>query len=287
MFPDRFVIDITDSINSFVDWFVIAHGDTFTRISEHALTVLMLFEGLVRKTPWWGVVITVVLIAYWGSGRWRFGLAMGASMLFIGCLGLWDQAMQTLALMLFATLSSVIIALPVGILMSRSKLLRLVVLPLLDVMQTMPSFVYLIPALMLFGLGKVPALFATLVYATPPLIRLTDIGIRLVDKNVREAADAFGVGRLFKLLHIELPLALPNILAGVNQTTMMALSMVVIASMIGARGLGEQVLLGIQRLDVGEGLEAGLAIVAMAIVMDRTTQAFGKRRQERQQSTPQ
>jgi len=150
-------------------------------------------------------------------------------------------------------------------------------LPILDAMQTMPSFVYLIPALLLFGLGKVPALIATVIYAVPPMIRLTDLGLRLVSREVVEAAEAFGATSWQRLFKVELPLALPNLMAGVNQTTMMALAMVVIASMIGARGLGEEVLLGIQRLDVGRGAEAGVAIVALAIVMDRLTQAAGQR----------
>ena len=151
-------------------------------------------------------------------------------------------------------------------------------LPVLDAMQTLPSFVYLIPALMLFGLGKVPALFATVIYATPPLIRLVDLGLRTVDPRLVEVAADLGADPKRQLIDIKLPLALPSIMAGVNQTTMMALSMVVIASMIGARGLGEEVLLGIQRLDIGRGLVAGIAIVALAIVFDRITQAYGGRR---------
>ena len=148
-------------------------------------------------------------------------------------------------------------------------------MPTLDVMQTMPSFVYLIPALMLFGLGKAPAILATIIYCTPPMIRLTALGIQQVDAEIREAATAFGVTPLQLLLGVELPLARPSIMAGVNQTIMLALSMVVVASMIGARGLGEQVLNGIQTLDVGKGLEAGIGIVILAIVLDRITQAFG------------
>ena len=184
--------------------------------------------------------------------------------------------MQTLAIMLIAVLVCLIIGLPLGIATSQSNGLRTITLPLLDIMQTMPSFVYLIPALMLFGLGKVPAILATVIYAIPPLVRLTDLGIRQVDPDVIEAADSFGAGRMQKLLRIQLPLAWPSIMQGINQTVMMALAMVVIASMIGARGLGEQVLLGIQQLDFGRGAEAGLAIVALAIVFDRITQAYGK-----------
>ncbi|MDX1654895.1 MAG: proline/glycine betaine ABC transporter permease [Candidatus Competibacteraceae bacterium] len=205
------------------------------------------------------------------------GLIMAAAMVAIGVLGHWDKAMQTLALMLVSTGISILIGIPLGILVSRSDRFRSVLLPVLDAMQTMPSFVYLIPALLLFGLGKVPAIFATVIYAVPPLIRLTDLGIRLVDQEVMEATRAFGASARQQLLGVQLPLALPNIMAGINQTTMMALSMVVVASMIGARGLGEEVLLGIQRLDVGRGAAAGIAIVLLAVVMDRITQSYGRR----------
>ena len=199
----------------------------------------------------------------------------------IGCFGLWEKLMQTLALMLVATVLSVSLGVPLGILTSRSAWLRRVLLPTLDVMQTLPSFVYLIPVLMLFGLGKVPAILATIIYALPPLIRLTDLGIRHVDGEVVEAARAFGTTRWQLLVNVQMPLARPSIMAGINQTTMMALSMVVIASMIGSRGLGEDVLAGIQTLDVGKGTQAGIAIVILAIVIDRISQGYGQDRRAR------
>jgi glycine betaine/proline transport system permease protein len=176
---------------------------------------------------------------------------------------------------------SVILGVPLGILTSRSAWLRRILLPVLDIMQTLPSFVYLIPVLMLFGLGKVPAILATIIYALPPLIRLTDLGIRYVDADVVEAARAFGTTRWQLLVNVQLPLARPSIMAGINQTTMMALSMVVIASMIGSRGLGEDVLAGIQTLDVGKGMQAGIAIVILAIVIDRISQGYGQDRRQR------
>lgn len=185
--------------------------------------------------------------------------------------------MQTLALMIMAAGLSVIIGIPLGVLMARVNWLRSIMLPVLDVMQTMPSFVYLIPVVMLFGLGKIPAIIATVIYAVPPLIRLTDLGIRTVDREVLEASRAFGANPRQQLFGVQLPLALPNIMAGINQTTMMALSMVVIASMIGARGLGYEVLLGINRLEVGRGLLAGLGIVVLAVLFDRITQSYGQR----------
>ena len=196
---------------------------------------------------------------------------MGALLCVIGVLGMWDAGMQTLALMIMAAGLSVLIGIPLGVLMARVNWLRSVMLPVLDVMQTMPSFVYLIPVVMLFGLGKIPAIIATVIYAVPPLIRLTDLGIRLVDREVLEASRAFGANPRQQLFGVQLPLALPNIMAGINQTTMMALSMVVIASMIGARGLGYEVLLGINRLEVGRGLLAGLGIVVLAVLFDRIT----------------
>ena len=274
---DWLQIPLDDWTNAFVDWLVVNYGDAFEAAANGVLVVLVALEGFLRDVPWWVVVAAVAAIA-WHSSR-RIGLAVGlvAALVLIGALGLWDLAMQTLALMLVATTISVAIGVPVGIAMSQSDRLRATIRPVLDAMQTMPSFVYLVPALMLFGLGKVPAIFATLIYAVAPVIRLTDLGIRMVDPEVMEASTAFGAGRRQQLFGIQLPLAMPTIMAGVNQTTMMALAMVVIASMIGARGLGEEVLLGIQRLDVGRGLEAGVAIVALAIVLDRLTQAYGQR----------
>ena len=275
MFPDDLRWPLAGSINRAVEWLVANHGDAFEAAAGGVLFVLVHLETFLRGLPWWLVVLCVAAAAYHASRRAALTLGLAAAMVLIGVLGLWDMAMQTLALMVVATGLAVAIGLPLGVAMSGSDRARAIALPVLDAMQTLPSFVYLVPALMLFGLGKVPAIFATVIYAMPPVIRLTDLGIRLVDAEVVEAADAFGASRHQRLFGVQLPLALPTIMAGVNQTTMMALSMVVIASMIGARGLGEQVLLGIQRLDVGAGTEAGIAIVALAIVLDRVTQSYG------------
>ena len=276
MFPEDLRWPIAGSINRAVEWLVANHGDAFEAAANAVLFVLVHLEQFLRGLPWWLVVLAVAAAAYHASRRAALTLGLAAAMVLIGVLGLWDMAMQTVALMVVATVLAVAIGLPLGIALSGSHRARAIALPVLDAMQTLPSFVYLIPALMLFGLGKVPAIFATVIYAMPPVIRLTDLGIRLVDAEVVEAADAFGASRRLRLFGVQLPLALPTIMAGVNQTTMMALSMVVIASMIGARGLGEQVLLGIQRLDVGAGTEAGIAIVALAIVLDRITQSYGR-----------
>ncbi|WP_341363925.1 proline/glycine betaine ABC transporter permease [Thalassospira sp. SN3W] len=279
MFPEQLNVPLGKWVNRFVDWLVVNYGDAFEAFADSLLTILVWLEQILRGTPWWIVVIAVAVIGFHASRNWKIAAGLAISMVAIGSLGLWDKAMQTLALMIVATSLSVIIGVPVGIAMAMSNRLRAVMLPILDTMQTMPSFVYLIPALMLFGLGKVPAILATVIYAAPPVIRLTDLGIRLVDAEVLEASRSFGASRKQILWKVQLPLALPNIMAGINQTTMMSISMVVIASMIGARGLGEQVLMGIQRLDVGAGMEAGIAIVLLAVVFDRIGQAYGRRSQ--------
>ncbi|BAN51037.1 proline/glycine betaine ABC transporter permease [Metapseudomonas resinovorans] len=278
MFPKSFTFSIADWVNGWVDSLVTNYGDVFRHISDTLLWAIVYLEGVLRATPWWLVLLVVAGIAWHATRRILPTLVITGLLFLVGAVGLWDKLMQTVALMLVATFISVLIGIPLGILAARSDRLRAVLMPLLDIMQTMPSFVYLIPVLMLFGLGKVPAIFATVIYAAPPLIRLTDLGIRQVDKEVMEAVNAFGANRWQQLFGVQLPLALPSIMAGINQTTMMALSMVVIASMIGARGLGEDVLVGIQTLNVGKGLEAGLAIVILAVVFDRITQAYGRSR---------
>ena len=278
MFPERFTFSIADWVNNWVDSLVTHYGDVFRHISDTLLYAIVYLEGLLRATPWWLVLIVVAGIAWHATRRILPTVVITGLLFLVGAVGLWDKLMQTVALMLVATFISVLIGIPLGILAARSDRLRAVLMPLLDIMQTMPSFVYLIPVLMLFGLGKVPAIFATVIYVAPPLIRLTDLGIRQVDGEVMEAINAFGANRWQQLFGVQLPLVLPSIMAGINQTTMMALSMVVIASMIGARGLGEDVLVGIQTLNVGKGLEAGLAIVILAVVFDRITQAYGRSR---------
>ena len=279
MFPEQLNVPLGKWVNQFVDWLVVNYGAAFEAFADSLLTVLVALEQVLRGAPWWVVLIAIAAITWHASKNWKLVVGLVIAMFAIGMLGLWDKAMQTLALMIVATSLSVLIGIPVGIAMAMSNRLRAVMLPILDTMQTMPSFVYLIPALMLFGLGKVPAILATVIYAAPPVMRLTDLGIRLVDQEVLEASRSFGASRKQILFGVQLPLALPNIMAGINQTTMMSISMVVIASMIGARGLGEQVLMGIQRLDVGAGMEAGVAIVLRGVVFDRIGQAYGKRSQ--------
>lgn len=265
--------------NDGIDYLIVNFGDGFEAFANALLQFLLLFERLLRGTPPWAVLLATGLLAFAASRRLGFAAAAVFGMWVVGGLGQWDQAMQTLALVLVSVLVSVAVGLPLGVWCARSRRVRGVVSPLLDLMQTIPSFVYLIPAAMLFGLGKVPALLATVVYAAPPLIRLTELGIREVSREAIEAARAFGATRWQLLRGVQIPMSLPAIMQGVNQTTMMALAMVVIASMIGARGVGETVLIGLQRNDAGEGLVGGLVIVILAIVLDRIMQAGGRRLQ--------
>ena len=261
------------------------YGDVFRTISTVALTYLLLpIERLLTVIPPWLIIALVTVLAWFGVRKIWFALACGAGLFLIGAFGLWGALIDTFALLIVSVLVTVVIGIPIGIAMSGSKVLRKIVTPILDVMQTMPSFVYLIPVLMLFGIGKVPALFATIIYALPPLIRLTTLGITQVNHEMVEAGRSFGSTHLQLLIWIKLPQALPSIMAGINQAVMMSLSMVVLASMIGAPGLGEDVLQSIQTLNIGQGLQAGTAIVIVAIIIDRITQAFGQGKRARQKT---
>jgi glycine betaine/proline transport system permease protein len=268
---------VRTGVNAFLDWLVAHHGDAFEAAAGMLLKPLVALEQGLRLVPPWIAILIVAALAFAATRRALSALAITGCLYLVGCLGLWEQAMQTVAILSVAVALAVAIGLPVGIVSARSAWLRAGITPLLDLMQTIPSFVYLIPAAMLFGLGKVPAIVATVIYATPPLIRLTDLGLRQVDRQLTEAAKVLGANRWQVLRLVQLPLALPSIMQGVNQTTMMALGMVVIASMIGARGIGETVLLGLQRADSGQGAVGGLGIVLLAIVFDRITQGFGNR----------
>lgn len=282
MFPQ--LIDtkpLRRAIDDGLNWVVRNWGDGFEAAAYPLLMLLKAIEDLLIATPWWLIVAILTGIAWLASRSWKLPLIVLFSLLFLGVMELWKDAMTTMALMLAATITAIVVSIPVGVSMSRSARVRQLITPVLDLMQTLPSFVYLIPTVMIFGPGKIPALIATIVYAAPPLVRLTDLGLRSVDPAVMEASRAFGTNPTQRLFGVQIPLALPTILAGINQTTMMALSMVVIASMIGAGGLGYQVLQGIGRLEVSRGLFAGLGIVALAIVFDRITQSFGKQLQGR------
>lgn len=257
-----------------------AYGDALESFFEPLLRFLVWFEKLLVNTPWPVIILVIASLALLGSRSWLVVTGTIASFLVIGYFGMWEDTMATLAIISVASLLCIAIGIPLGILMARSNRVQSVITPVLDVMQTIPSFVYLIPVVMLLGIGKVPGLLAVCIYAMPPVVRLTNLGIRLVDKEVLEAADAFGASYREKLFSVQIPLALPNIFAGINQTIMMALAMVVIASMIGVRGLGMPVLRAISNQYLALGLMNGLAIVALAIIFDRVSQKFGKRLQK-------
>ena len=240
---------------------------------------LVKLEKILIAAPWPIILVIVAGLAYLGSRSWKLALGSVLSFVIIGYFGMWKDMMATISLISVATIICIAIGIPIGILMSRYDRVQAAITPVLDLMQTIPIFVYLLPVVMLLGIGRVPGLIAVIVYALPPIIRLTNLGIRLVDKDVLEAADAFGSDYRQKLFSVQIPLALPNIFAGVNQTIMMALAMVVIASMIGVKGLGMPVLQSIQNQYLTLGLMNGLAIVALAIIFDRVSQRYGKRLQ--------
>ncbi len=279
-FPRFLNIPLADWVDALMDWVLISFSGVFDAIGHVFLMMLLNIERFFLWVPWWLVIISVGILAWRVMHKWTMGVGMALMLVLIGSFGYWKLAMMTLALTTSAVVVSLAIGIPIGIFMAKSDIAATIIRPVLDAMQTMPSFVYLIPALMLFGLGKVPALFATLIYAVPPVIRLTNVGIRQVSQDTIEAARAFGASPRQILFDVQMPLAVPSIMVGINQTTMMALAMVVIASMIGSRGLGLEVLLAINRIEVGRGFEAGLCIVFLAIIIDRITNALATRREE-------
>ena len=260
--------------------FTRSYGAEIESFFEPLLFFLVWFEKFFINTPWPIIVLMVLIFAWYGSRSITILIGTFLSFLAIGYFGMWEDTMSTLAIILVATFLCISIGIPMGIAMARSNKIQTIIIPVLDIMQTIPSFVYLIPVVMLLGIGKVPGLIAVCIYAIPPIVRLTNLGIRLVDKDVLEAADSFGANYWQKLFGVQMPLALPTIFAGVNQTIMMALAMVVIASMIGVKGLGLPVLRAISNQYLALGLMNGLAIVILAIIFDRVTQKFGLRMQK-------
>lgn len=256
------------------------YGDTIESLFDPLLIFLVWFEKLLLATPWPIIVLVIGAIVYSASRSWKMLVGVIISLLLIGYFGMWDNTMRTLSMITVCTILSIVIGIPIGIGMARSDRIQSVITPILDVMQTMPAFVYLIPVVMLLGIGKIPGLIAVVIYAIPPVIRLTNLGIRLVDKEVLEAATAFGASPRQRLFGVQIPLAMPTIMAGINQTIMMALAMVVVASMIGVKGLGQPVLKSITNQYFTLGLFNGLAIVALAIIFDRVSQAYAKRSQK-------
>ncbi len=282
-FPDMDRADllaIRKTLDSAYRAFSRDYGDAIESFFTPLLTFLVWFEKLLLATPWWLVILVVAALAYLASRSWKLVLGVVGAFLAIGYFGMWDNTMRTMSIIIVCTLLSIAIGVPTGILMARSQRMQAIVTPILDVMQTMPAFVYLIPVVMLLGIGKIPGVIAVVIYAVPPVIRLTNLGIRLVDREVLEASTAFGASSWQRLFGVQLPLALPTIMAGINQTIMMALAMVVIASMIGVKGLGQPVLKSITNQYFTLGLFNGLAIVALAIIFDRVSQAYARRVQK-------
>ena len=257
-----------------------AYGDGIEAFFDPLLFFLIRLEKLLLATPWPIIMIILGALAWLGSRSWKLVVGSVIAFMLIGYFGMWKDCMATVAIITVCTIMCIAVGIPVGVLMARSNRVEKAMLPILDMMQTIPSFVYLIPILMLLGIGKIPGLIAVCIYAIPPVIRLTNLGIREVDKETIEASEAFGATKLQKLKSVQIPLALPTVFAGVNQTIMMALAMVVIASMIGVKGLGVPILRAISNQYLALGLFNGLAIVALAIIFDRITQEYGRRIQK-------
>jgi len=286
-------LDLGQWVNNFVEYLQENHADAFDWFGG----LISGFSGAVEQILMWPPAPLMVAL-FTALALWRVGL--GFALFTAGALTLvvltefWPQTVVTLGLTFSSTLISLLLGIPLGIWAGRNERVATIIRPMLDFMQTMPAFVYLIPAAMFFGLGRVPGIIATVVFAMPPAVRLTSLGIRQVNKEIVEAGQSFGCNALQLLMKVQLPNALPSIMAGVNQTLMMALSMVIIASMVGAGGLGNEVLASIQRLDVGLGFESGMAVVLLAIILDRITESFGTPQQHglfarlftRMQSTP-
>ncbi|MHA6259686.1 ABC transporter permease [Sporosarcina sp. CAU 1771] len=281
-FPDiRFPIG--DSVQSFVEFLAANFDAFFDFIFVIASASIKGLEAGLLAIPWWLFIVLIFLLG-WYFTNLPGGILFGAFLFLIGSFDLWAETMITVAIVLISVLLSLIIGIPLGILMAFNKTFSVITRPILDAMQTMPSFVYLIPVIFFFPLGNVPAVIATVIYALPPVMRLTELAIRNVDKEVVESAQSFGSSTGQMLTKVQLPQALPTIMAGVNQTTMMALSMAVIGSMVGAQGLGERVLFAINRIDIAVGFEAGISIVFLAIIIDRITGGIAERLQKQRRT---
>ncbi len=274
------LVGIRKSLDGLYREFSREYGDLIESFFDPLLYFLVWFEKLLLASPWWIIIMVITGLVYMATRSWKMSAGTVVAFMLIGYFGMWDNTMRTMSIILVCTMLSIFIGIPVGIAMARSDRVQSLVTPILDIMQTMPAFVYLIPVVMLLGIGKVPGVIAVIIYAIPPVIRLTNLGIRLVDKEVLEAATAYGATPFQRLYQVQLPLAMPTIMAGINQTIMMALAMVVIASMIGVKGLGQPVLKSITNQYFTMGLLNGLAIVVLAIIFDRVSQAYAKRTQK-------
>ncbi|MEG0385116.1 MAG: proline/glycine betaine ABC transporter permease [Solibacillus sp.] len=272
------VLPVGDVVENIMDWFTDTFSSVFKFIQTDGTALMDSVTNLLISIPPILFILLIAIVAFFATGK-KFGLAIFSilGLLFIYNQQLWEQLMNTFTLVLFASVVAIIIGIPLGILMSKSTLADNIIKPILDFMQTMPGFVYLIPAVAFFGIGVVPGVFASVIFALPPTVRFTNLGIRQVPKELVEAADSYGSTSVQKLLKVELPIAKSTIMAGINQTVLLSLSMVVIASMIGAPGLGREVLSALQRAQVGNGFVAGISLVIFAIIVDRLTQSFNKK----------
>ena len=253
-----------------------AYGDGIEAFFDPLLYFLVWLEKLLINSPWVVIIGLICALTWLASKNWKLVVGTAIAFFLIGYFGMWKDTMATVAIITVCVLICMLMGIPVGVLMARSDRVEKAILPVLDMMQTIPSFVYLIPIFMWLGIGKVPGLIAICIYAVPPIIRLTNLGIREVDKETIEASEAFGATKFQKLKTVQIPLALPTVFAGVNQTIMMALAMVVIASMIGVKGLGVPILRAVLNQYLALGLFNGLAIVALAIIFDRAAQEYGR-----------
>ena len=271
---------IGGGIDDAVDWVTREGSWLFDGMSNAVAYALVAIEDILKWVPWPAVVVAVAFLSF-AVGRWRLMGFTIFALLFVGFMDLWENTIDTIALMVVAVVIAVTVGLPLGVLAARNSIANNLMRPILDGMQTMPSFVYLLPGILFFGLGKPAGIFATIIYAVPPVIRLTNLGIRQVSTEAVEAAHAFGTTPFQLLTKVQIPMALPTIMAGINQTTMMALAMVTIASMVAAGGLGDNVLRALQKNQPGNGAIAGLAIVFLAIVIDRLTQSVAQEQEDR------
>lgn len=274
-------LPVSQWMTRFVDWLTVNFDVLFDSLNEFGTTVMDWMTAILLLIPPLIFILIVVGICYFVTGK-KYGLAIfaGIGLLYIHNQNLWGNMMNTFTLIIVASLVSIVIGVPLGILMSKSSIAQKIIQPILDFMQTMPAFVYLLPAVSFFGIGMVPGVFASVIFALPPIVRFTNLGIRQVPEELVEAADAFGSTPWQKLIKVELPDAMSTIMAGANQTVLLALSMVVTASMIGAPGLGTNVLTALQRGQVGAGFVSGFALVVMAIIIDRILQSTNKSREE-------
>lgn len=272
-------LDLGSWVNDVVQHLLDNYSGAFDNIGSVVSGFSEGIESLLMLPPAWLLIAIFVGLGLWRIGA-RFATFTAVSFILIVMTGFWEQTVVTLGLTFSSTLISLLLGIPLGIWAAKSERVATTIRPILDFMQTMPAFVYLIPAAMLFGLGRVPGIIATVIFAMPPAVRLTNLGIRQVNKEIVEAGQSFGCSKTQLLFKVQLPNAMPSIMAGVNQTIMMALSMVIIASMVGAGGLGNDVLASIQRLDIGLGFESGMAVVLLAIILDRITESFGTKRTE-------